>query len=385
MTAATTATMDSMTATDATSDDARWTAVMTRDRSADGSFVYAVATTGIYCRPSCPARRPARANTRFFSDAAAAREAGFRPCLRCHPDVGTGATPEAARVTYGCRMIEQAIAAGDPPPALGTLADAAGLSPSRFHRLFKAATGVTPAAYARACRAGHIRDRLAASDAMGDTITDAIYASGFGSSGRFYAGAEDMLGMTPGNFRAGGKAEEIRFAISRCALGRMLVAATARGICAIFLGDTDDELLQALHNRFPRAALTPADDMFAATVSQVTMLIDEPGKAFDLPLDIRGTAFQQRVWQALRTIPAGSTISYAALAEQIGAPNAVRAVAGACAANAIAVAIPCHRVVRENGGLSGYRWGVERKRRLLQRESGEGEATSNRRRDRPRI
>jgi AraC family transcriptional regulator of adaptative response/methylated-DNA-[protein]-cysteine methyltransferase len=263
-------------------------------------------------------------------------------------------------VAAACRQIESS----DELPELGDLAEQAGLSPWHFHRVFKAVTGVTPRGYASARRAEKVREQLR----QGKSVTETLYASGFNSSGRFYEAADGMLGMTPHAFRDGGSNASIHFAIAQCSLGAVLVACSERGVCAILLGDEPQALLDDLHLRFPKAQLLGADAAFEQVVAKVLSFIETPKSGLDLPLDIRGTAFQQRVWQALGKIEPGTTASYAQVAASIGAPNAVRAVAGACAANALAVAIPCHRVVRTDGGLSGYRWGVERKRTLLDRE-----------------
>ena len=346
------------------SDEARWRAVADRDPAAEGSFFYAVRTTGVYCRPSCASRRPKRDNVAFYDSRGAAERAGFRPCKRCRPDAEAPARRRAAIVAAACRAIETAEA----EPSLAELARAAAMSPFHFHRLFKAATGVTPKAYAAARRAEKLRDELRHSD----TVTAAAYGAGFNSSGRFYAAAAPLLGMRPRAFRAGGKDAAIRFALGQCSLGAILVAATACGICAIALGDDPQALLRDLEDRFPEAELIGGDKGFEALVAKVVGLIERPAQSVDLPLDIRGTAFQQRVWSALRRIPAGKTLSYSELAKRVGAPQAVRAVASACAANKIAVAIPCHRVVRNDGSLSGYRWGVARKKTLLAIERGQG-------------
>ena len=261
-----------------------------------------------------------------------------------------------------CRLLESAPV----PPTLAQLAAAAGLSPSHFHRVFRAVTGITPKSYAQGHRAARVREGL---EAGTGTVTDVIYDAGFGSNGRFYATSTDVLGMTPTSFRAGGRDAVIRFAAGECSMGAVVVAATDKGICAILLGDDAEALVQDLQDRFPNAELVGGDAEFEATVARVIGAVEAPGIGLDLPLDVRGTAFQQRVWQALREIPPGATASYADIANRIGSPTAVRAVARACASNAIAVAIPCHRVVRSDGGLSGYRWGIERKRTLLEREA----------------
>jgi AraC family transcriptional regulator of adaptative response/methylated-DNA-[protein]-cysteine methyltransferase len=342
-------------------DDEKWQAVLRRDSAADGQFYFSVRTTGVYCRPSCAARVARRENVRFHATIAEAESCGFRACKRCKPKEARLRERQAAAVAEACRRIENA----SEPPSLEDLANAAGLSRFHLHRLFKEITGVTPKAYAAAHRAGRVRKELTQSA----TVTEAIYAAGFNSNGRFYAESSKILGMTPRDFRNGGPATAIRFALSECSLGSILVAASAKGICAILMGDDPDALLQELQDRFPRAAFAPGDAAFETSIAKVVALIDTPRTGLDLPLDIRGTAFQQRVWQALCEIPPGSTASYTEIAKKIGAPKAVRAVAQACAANPIAVAIPCHRILRNDGGISGYRWGVERKRSLLKREA----------------
>jgi AraC family transcriptional regulator, regulatory protein of adaptative response / methylated-DNA-[protein]-cysteine methyltransferase len=341
--------------------DPRWTAVVARDAKADGKFFYSVKTTGVYCRPSCAARPARPENVGFHSTAEAAERAGFRPCRRCKPDQPPLAERQAAQVAELCRLIE----AADDVPSLEELAKHAGLSVYHLHRVFKAVTGVTPKAYAAAHRARRVRAELG----KGGTVTEAIYGAGYGSNGRFYAESNQVLGMTPTKFRDGGANMEVRFAIGECSLGSILVATTERGVCAILLGDDPSELVQDLQRRFSRADLIGADAEFEQLVAKVVGLVEAPRVGVELPLDVRGTAFQQRVWQALRAIPAGATASYVDIARRIGSPRSVRAVAQACAANALAVAIPCHRVVRNDGDLSGYRWGVERKRALLDREA----------------
>jgi AraC family transcriptional regulator, regulatory protein of adaptative response / methylated-DNA-[protein]-cysteine methyltransferase len=342
--------------------DPRWQAVVARDRNFDGQFYYAVRTTGVYCRPSCGARVAKPENVTFHLTYEGAEQAGFRPCKRCKPAMPAMVERHVAKVAEVCRGIESAAEI----PSLGELARKAGLSAYHFHRLFKAITGVTPRAYAIAHRAKRIRDALAQ---HGTTVTAAIYDAGFNSSGRFYESSNAVLGMTPTDYRAGGANTGIRFAIGECSLGSILVASTEKGVCAILIGDDPDALARDLQDRFPHAQLTGGDAGFEELVAKVIGFVEAPSLGLDLPLDVRGTAFQQRVWQALREIPAGSTASYAAIAKRIGAPKSIRAVARACTANPIAVAIPCHRVVRNDGALSGYRWGVERKRALLERES----------------
>lgn len=341
----------------------RWAAVVKRDPAADGQFYYSVATTGVFCRPTCPSRLAKRENVRFHNTCADAERAGFRACKRCKPHQPSLTKQYAALVTSSCQMIETA----DEMPSLDALAQAAGMSRYHFHRIFKALAGVTPKAYAVAHRGKRTRDELGRSG----TVTAAMYDAGFNSNGRFYATSNQVLGMTPTRFRTGGADVDIRFAVGQCSLGAILVAATAKGVCAILIDDDPELLVRNLQDRFPRANLIGGDKDFERTVAQVVGFVEAPALGLDLPLDVRGTAFQHRIWQALREIPAGSTVSYTELAKRIGAPKAVRAVAQACAANAIAVAIPCHRVVRSDGTLSGYRWGVERKRLLLQREATE--------------
>ena len=342
--------------------DPRWTRMLARDASADGSFVYSVKSTGVYCRPSCAARTPNPRNVAFHDGPVEAEAAGFRACKRCRPKEASRASRHAALVEAACRRIE----AAEEVLPLAELAAGAGMSPYHFHRLFKAVTGLTPKGYADAHRAGRVREALG----KGAQVTEALYAAGFGSSGRFYAAADAALGMLPGTYRKGGREASIRYGIGRSSLGPVLAAASDRGICAILLGDDAAELVEDLERRFPNARAIEADAGFEASLAAVVALVEEPATGIDLPLDIRGTAFQQRVWQALRAIPAGETRSYAEIADAIGAPRAARAVAGACAANRLAVAVPCHRIVHRDGTVSGYRWGVERKRALLKKEAG---------------
>jgi AraC family transcriptional regulator of adaptative response/methylated-DNA-[protein]-cysteine methyltransferase len=341
--------------------DPRWAAVLAKDASADGTFYYSVATTGVYCRPSCASRTPRPENVAFHASMMEAELAGFRACKRCRPGGPSQAEQHASLVAELCRFIESA----ETTPTLCELAARARMSPYHVHRIFKAVTGLTPREYAAAHRDARLRDELGRSP----TVTDAIYGAGYGSGGRFYERSDEVLGMTPSEYRSGGAATEIRFAVGECSLGSILVAASARGVCAILMGDDPDRLVRDLQDRFPRAHLIGGDEEFERMVATVIAFVEAPGLGLELPLDVRGTAFQQRVWRALRDIPPGATVSYADLAERIGAPRSIRAVAQACSANSLAVAIPCHRVVLRDGGLSGYRWGVERKRALLDRES----------------
>ena len=341
-------------------DDPRWRRVVARDKSADGEFWYSVATTGVYCRPSCPSRGANPENVRLHETIDDAKAAGFRSCRRCRPDGPSPDAVNAAIVTKACRLIEER----EEMPSLQELATAVDRSPGHLHRLFKTTTGLTPKTYAAAHRAGRVRERLAEQG----TVTQAIYDAGFNSSGRFYAQSNRILGMTPTRYRAGGTDEEIRFAIGDSALGAILVASSTKGVAAILLGDDPDRLARDLQDRFPKAQVIGADPGYEAVVATVLAFVEAPQLGLDLPLDVRGTAFQQRVWRALCDIPVGQTLSYTDIAEKIGSSRSVRAVAGACAANTIALAIPCHRVVRSDNALSGYAWGVERKRAMLKRE-----------------
>ncbi|MGE4373056.1 MAG: bifunctional DNA-binding transcriptional regulator/O6-methylguanine-DNA methyltransferase Ada [Xanthobacter sp.] len=342
--------------------DPRWMSVVSRDHQADGNFVYAVKTTGVYCRPSCPSRTARPENVLFFNTADEAEEAGFRPCLRCQPRGLSVAEAEVQMVEQACRQM----AGAEQEIKLEDLASRLGVSPSHFHRRFKALTGLTPKAWQAALRACRVRETLDSGDV---DITRAIYDAGFNASSRFYAQANSILGMTPTSYRRGGMHADIHFAVAQCSLGALLVAQSNRGVCAISLGDDPETLVHELQDRFPNAELVGGDAAFEEIVAQVVGFVEAPKASLGLPLDLQGTAFQQRVWQALQQIPPGQTVSYAALARRIGQPKAVRAVAQACGANRIAVAIPCHRVVRTDGALSGYRWGVERKRTLLEREA----------------
>ena len=343
--------------------DNRWQAIVDRDKQFDGQFFYSVKTTGIYCRPSCGARLAKYKNVQFHQTCEEAELAGFRACKRCKPQQNSHLN-HSIMVSNICRLIETS----ESKLSLSELAGVAGLSTYHFHRVFKSITGLTPTAYATAHRAKRIRQELKSTD----NITQAIFESGYNSSGRFYEKSDAMLGMTPTTFKAGGENTEIYFAIGECFLGSILVAQSSKGICAILLGDDPSELLCDLQDRFPRASLKGGDDNFDQVVGHVISYIEEPAQGFALPLDIRGTSFQQRVWHALQQIPLGATKNYTDIGKDIGSPKAFRAVASACAANALAVVVPCHRVVRTDGSLSGYRWGVERKRKLLDREAAKG-------------
>jgi AraC family transcriptional regulator, regulatory protein of adaptative response / methylated-DNA-[protein]-cysteine methyltransferase len=341
-------------------DQQRWQAVVARDARADGLFYFSVKTTGIYCRSTCPSRRALRKNVAFFKTCEEAEYAGFRACKRCKPRDASLAQRHVAIVEKACRLIEEAETA----PTLDELAKEVGMSTFHLHRVFKAQTGLTPKQYATAHRSHRVRSELD----RRQRVTDAIYGSGFSSSSRFYETSSQVLGMTPKDFRAGGNGTAIRFAVGHCWLGEILVAASDKGVCAILFGDDPDKLVRDMQDRFTTATLIGGDKRFEKIVATVVGLVSNPVAECDLPLDIRGTVFQQRVWEALRRIPPGTTASYSEIAKRIGEPRAVRAVAQACAKNMLAVAIPCHRVVRTDGSLSGYRWGAERKERLIQRE-----------------
>lgn len=342
-------------------EDPRWAAVMGKDENANGHFVYSVASTGVYCRPTCPARRALRQNVRFHDTCADAERAGFRACLRCKPNEASLAERHAKAVRQACRLIE----AKDATPNLAELADAAGLSRFHFQRVFRKVMGVTPGQYASKHRAERVRSELRA----GTSITSAIYDAGFNSSSRFYEKSGEMLGMTPGQFRDGGSGVAIRYSIGNSSLGLVMIAATDLGICSVRFGETKAALLQELKDSFPQASIEAAGADFEARARAVVEYIDNPVTVSDLPLDIRGTAFQLRVWQALREIPAGRTATYAQVAARAGSPKAVRAVGSACGANPVAVLVPCHRAVRADGAVGGYRWGAERKQKLLKKES----------------
>lgn len=337
-------------------DEAAWAAVIARDARHDGAFVFAVRTTGVYCRPSCPARRPLRRNVTFFPDTQKACDAGFRPCQRCRPD---GAPREHVAVARACALID----AAEHPVRLAALAEMVGYAPHHFQRLFTRAMGMSPAAYARAVRAKRLQLALEG----GEDVANAIYDAGYAAPSRAYADAGAHMGMTPGAWARGGAGADIACVVRDSALGRVLIAATGRGVCRIAF----DEDEAALRQRFPRARIWGGDAAFAALADAVVAFLDDPSRTNSLPLDLAGTPFQMAVWRALLTIPAGETRSYAQLAQQAGRPGAVRAAGSACGANPLAVVVPCHRVTRSDGGLGGYAWGIERKRALLRQERGE--------------
>jgi AraC family transcriptional regulator of adaptative response/methylated-DNA-[protein]-cysteine methyltransferase len=340
-------------------DRLRWTAVCGRDRAADGAFCYSVSSTGVYCKPSCPSRLPRRENVVFHATPAAAERAGFRACKRCRPGDGKWQDRHARIVADACRSIDIA----DHEPNLESLARAAGMSRFHFHRVFKQLVGVTPKAYATARKAARVRAELR----QGGSVTKALYDAGYATSGRFYETSQDILGMTPVTFKGGGAGTEIRFAVKTCSLGHVIVAATPKGICSISLAADPHQLVRELRRDFPQARIAE-DPCFDSVVAAVVDLVDAVTPELRLPLDVRGTSFQHRVWEALRAIPYGRTVTYGELAAAIGMPTASRAVARACASNPAAIAIPCHRVVSQGRGIGGYRWGVERKRTLIDRE-----------------
>lgn len=340
-------------------DDVCWQAIRSRDARFDGQFYTAVLTTGIYCRPNCSARHPLRKNIRFFRTRDEAEAAGFRACKRCKPDEAPLRARHRQAIVQACRHIESA----EDSVSLDALSAQSGLSPHHFHRLFKQITGVTPKAYAATARANRMGEELAAQP----TVTGAIYGAGYSSSSRFYEAADATLGMTPTNYRKGGEGQTIEYAVAEGACGLTLIARTQRGICSIMLGDDAEMLSRELKERFPKAILQQSGEMKEWAAHAMSQM-DNPVEGASLPLDIQGTAFQRLVWEALREIPAGTTESYKAVAARLGRPKAVRAVANACAQNHVAVLIPCHRVVGASGSLTGYRWGIERKRALLAME-----------------
>lgn len=341
-----------------TKDDPRWFQITNKD--ADGQFVYAVITTGIYCRPGCPSRHPNADNVRFFNLAKEAENAGFRACKRCHPQHKTAQTLEATRITQLCHYIEQA----DHEPNLAELATYIGIRGDHLQRVFKKAIGISPKAYAKRIRNQRLQHLIHSSD----SVTQVMACTGYNSNSHFYKESQELLGMAATQYRNRGTAMQIDYMIGLSSIGQVLVAWSTKGICALLLGDDRQDLIEELQQRFANATRIQADNTREQSLKHIIKHIEQPQNALDLPLDIRGTAFQQRVWQALQKIPLGETRSYTDIAADIGSPKSVRAVAGACAANAIAVIIPCHRVLRQDGNLSGYRWGVERKRELLKIE-----------------
>ena len=348
--------------TDLANEEARWQAVLSRDTRFDGAFVFAVRSTGVYCRPSCPSRRPRREQVTFFPLPEAAEGAGFRSCLRCRPKVATP-TPAVEAVRLACRHIEERV---DEPLTLQALASRVGLSPYHLQRVFKRIVGVSPREYREALRVGKFKSRVK----KGESVTSALYEAGYGSSSRLYENAGGRLGMTPAAYRRGGRGASISYTIAGCPLGRLLVAATEKGVCAVRLGDSDKELEMALRTEYSQAEIHRDDKSLGEWVGALVDHLQGKHPRLDLPLDVQATAFQWSVWQKLKEIPYGSTRSYSEVARAIGRPSAVRAVARACATNPVALVIPCHRVVREDQSPGGYRWGIDRKRALLERERG---------------
>jgi AraC family transcriptional regulator of adaptative response/methylated-DNA-[protein]-cysteine methyltransferase len=342
-------------------EEACWRAVLSRDASGDGTFVYAVRATGTYCRPSCAARRPRRAQVVFYPVPEAAEQCGYRPCRRCRPRQAAAGDPQVDLVRHTCRYIEANLQGA---LTLGALGRQAGLSACHLQRVFKRVTGITPRQYADACRLGRLKARLK----QRGTVTMALYEAGYGSSSRLYERSATQLGMTPATYQRGGRAVQIRYTLTDCPLGRLLLAGTERGVCALYLGDDDGALEAALGREYPAAGLERDDAGLGSWLGELLNHLSGQQPHLELPLDVRATAFQWRVWQELRAIPYGSTRTYKEIAANLGQPTAARAVARACATNPVSVVIPCHRVVRGDGDLGGYRWGLDRKRALLDRE-----------------
>ncbi len=347
-------------------DEGYWQAFMQRDGRRDGDFVVAVTSTGIYCKPSCPSRRPKRENVAFYELPEAAEQAGFRACKRCRPQDVAANDPQVAMVRDACHYIDEALDADcQGPPSLAEVARQVGRSPHHFQRTFKRYMGISPRDYADAQRLDKLKQGLR----DGNGVADALYGAGYGSSSRVYERAPGQLGMTPATFARGGKGAVIGYTLTDCALGRLLVAATETGVCMVSLGDDDAYLLSELENDYPAATLVRDEIVLDQWVKALIACIDGEEPHPDLPLDVRGTAFQWRVWQELMAIPGGETRTYKQIAERIGKPKAARAVGRACATNPVSLTIPCHRAIREDGSLSGYRWGLERKQALLDTES----------------
>jgi AraC family transcriptional regulator of adaptative response/methylated-DNA-[protein]-cysteine methyltransferase len=348
--------------------EAQWQAVLTKDARVDGQFVFAVSSTGVYCRPSCPSRRPNREHVSFFQLPESAEQAGFRACLRCHPRDARAADPQIQMAQEICRLIEEN---DGEPITLSRLSEQLSISSFHLQRTFKSIMGITPKDYAETCRVNKFKQGVR----KGDGITNAIYDAGFGSSSRLYENASSQLGMTPATYGKGGRGAVINYAIVETPLGRLLVAATNKGVCSVMLGDSDALLKSQLLNEFPAAEIHQDEKPLRAAVSAIVEHLKHKSPHIDLPLDIQATAFQRQVWEQLRVIPYGETHSYSEVAKAIGQQKAVRAVARACATNPVALVIPCHRVIREDKSLGGYRWGLERKKKLLEREKESSRST----------
>jgi AraC family transcriptional regulator of adaptative response/methylated-DNA-[protein]-cysteine methyltransferase len=347
------------------SDDQLWQAVVAKDVRFDGQFVFAVSSTGVYCRPSCPSRRAHRERVKFFDLPEAAEQAGFRACLRCQPKRARVMDPQMELVQRVCRVLNSSDS--DETHKLADLASHAGVSVFHLQRTFKRVMGISPRQYLAARRIDNFKDLLR----KGDSVTSALYDSGFNSSSRLYEHASEELGMTPATYSRGGRGAQISFTIVDSAMGRLLVAMTERGVCAVRMGDNDLDLEKDLRAEFPEAQIERADSLLREPVQKILNHLDNNEPRLDLPLDIRATAFQRQVWEKLREIPYGQTASYADIAKALGKPGAVRAVGRACATNPVALVIPCHRVVREDKSLGGYRWGLERKEKLLKKEAAD--------------